>query len=94
MRIKQRKLVGGLAGGKAPGQRQEDTERERIRRDKKVSFIKALAKFLVGDQAAKSIWLEMEKPLAKEWADLRNHTPIFGWIGEEEAEKILTEFLK
>lgn len=56
-------------------------------------FVKALAKFLVDGQASKSIRLEMGEELAKEWAALRQTTPIFGYPTVEEAEKILLEWL-
>jgi hypothetical protein len=57
---------------------------------------------LAGNPAGKSIELEMESksprpapltPWAKEWAELRGATPLFGYCSVEEAEKILTEFL-
>jgi hypothetical protein len=60
---------------------------------KKQYFIKALAKFLVVDQVGKSISLQMGNSLAKEWAELRNATPVFGYPSLEEAEETLTEFL-
>lgn len=60
---------------------------------KKQAFIKQLAQFLAGDSARKSIELQMGKPHAKEWAELRSATPLFGWVTIEEAEKTLMEFL-
>ena len=70
--------------------------------DRKAKFIRALAEFLSGDSAAKSIALEMEakhppslRPAwVKEWAKLRSATPLFGYQPVEEAEKVLTEFLR
>ena len=59
----------------------------------KEAFIKELAKFLVGDQARKSIELQMGKAHAKEWAALCNTTPLFGYLSVEEAEEQLTRFL-
>lgn len=60
----------------------------------KEEFIKALAVYLVKDQARKSIELEMQKPAAEEWAALRSLTPLFGYPTVEEAVTVLTEFLK
>jgi len=62
--------------------------------DKKQKFIHELAKYLVGNSAEKSIKLQMETKEGKEWANLLNHTPIFGWKTIEEAEEILTDFLR
>lgn len=59
----------------------------------KQMFIKELAVFLVGDQVRKSIELQMGKQSAKEWADLRGKTPLFGYPTVDEAEKILDKFL-
>lgn len=64
------------------------------RLEKKQQFIKQLAHFLCGKHTAMtSIELEMGKPSAKQWADLRQTTPIFGWLTEKEGEKVLTDFL-
>jgi len=60
----------------------------------KEKFIKAMAKYLVGSSAEKSIKLQMETKEGKEWAEILNTTPIFGWKTTDEAEKILTDFLK
>lgn len=68
--------------------------------DKKARFIKALAQFLAGDQAKKSILLDPRmqgsphSSLVQEWAALRSETPLFGYPTVEEAEKILTEWLR
>ena len=59
----------------------------------KEAFVKALAEYLVKDQARKSIELKMKKPAALEWARLRNLTPLSGYLTIEEAEKVLAEFL-
>lgn len=59
----------------------------------KDKFIRQLAQFLAGDQAKKSIELEMGKESAKEWAALRGTTPLFGYPSVEEAEATLREFL-
>lgn len=68
-----------------------------IEKDQKALFIKRLAVFLAGDQGKKSIMLGMPDGLAfslvKEWADLRNATPLFGYQTIQESEKILTEWL-
>ena len=61
--------------------------------ERKQAFIKQLAIYLVGDQAHKSIELQMRKESAQQWADLRGKTPLFGYPTVEEAEQILTEFL-
>lgn len=61
--------------------------------ERKKQFIHELAVFLVGNQARKSIELEMGKESAKEWARLRNATPLFGYPTVEEAEAQLSEFL-
>lgn len=73
------------------------------REQRKQEFIYQLAKFCVDEQWAKSIQLEMEsrnpKPppmvnFAKEWAALRQSTPLHGAPNYDEAVKVLTEFLK
>lgn len=69
------------------------------RLEKKRAFIKALAKFLVGDQAKKSILLDPKmgpspfSSLIKEWAELRGHTPLHGYPTMIEAVEALEEFL-
>ena len=67
---------------------------EHRRRSRKQDFVKRLAKFLVDGQASKSILLATNNSLAREWADLRSATPLFGYPTIEEAEKMLNEFLK
>ena len=56
-------------------------------------FVRALAEFLVGDQARQSIELQMGKASAKKWATLRTATPLFGYPTVEEAERTLATFL-
>lgn len=66
-----------------------------MRSGRKKEFIRVLAKFLAGDEARKSIELQMGKQLAKEWAELRNATPLFGYYPDiEKAVKELEEFLE
>lgn len=75
-------------------ERTEDSKREN-----KARFIKALAQFLAGDQAKKSMLLDprmdtsLASSIAKEWAACRAASPIFGYVTVEEAEKKLTEWL-
>jgi hypothetical protein len=61
--------------------------------DRKKAFIRELAEFLAGNSARKSIELQMGKESAKEWATLRAASPLVGWVGVDEAEAQLTEFL-
>ena len=64
------------------------------RLEKKQAFIRKLAEFLAGPNSAKySIMLEMGREEAKEWAAMRDLTPLFGYPTVDEAEKILREFL-
>lgn len=56
-------------------------------------FIKALAQFLAGDSARKSIQLQMGNEWAIEWARVRQCTPLQGWVNEAEAETALREWL-
>jgi hypothetical protein len=60
--------------------------------NKKDIFIRALAEFLVKDQAKKSVELAMGNEHAKQWADLRSASPLFDYPTVEEAEKSLKEF--
>ena len=55
----------------------------------KENFIHQLAVFLVSDQEAMSIRLEMGLEDGKHWRDLRATTPLVGWPTVEEAEKQL-----
>lgn len=59
----------------------------------KERFIAELAKFLVGNDACKSIELQIGTTSAKEWAALRRATPIQGWVPVKEAERILRDWL-
>jgi hypothetical protein len=52
-------------------------------------FIRALAQYLVGNQAQMSILLQMGKPEAVLWSQMRGQTPLFGYPTVEEAEKSL-----
>jgi hypothetical protein len=69
--------------------------------DRRGAFVKALAEFLAGNQAAKSISLQVEcesklpRPVnwAQEWAKLRGTTPLFGYPSVDEAEKEIRRFL-
>ena len=56
-------------------------------------FLDALTEFLTGDAGSKSIYLEMGKPWAKEWAKLRSATPLHGYVSGDEARGVLKEFL-
>lgn len=80
----------------------EDGYKDNLR-GRKARFIRTLAEFLAGNQAGKSIELEMEvrsprpEPLtswAKEWGKLRGASSLCGYPTVDEAEKTLTEFLK
>jgi hypothetical protein len=71
---------------------QEDVARhDRLRR--KSEFVDALAEFLVSNQATKSIKLQMQDPLAIEWAKLRSKSTLHGYPTLEEAKASLREFL-
>ena len=61
--------------------------------ERKKLFIKQLACFLSENHVRKSIDLELGNAYAKEWAKLRQSTPIFGNPTVEETEKELIEFL-
>ena len=68
---------------------------------KKAEFIRKLAGYLAGNQAGKSVALEMESRggglpsvrWAREWADVRGASGIMGYLTVEEAEAALWEFL-
>jgi hypothetical protein len=63
--------------------------------ERKKEFIRALAEFLVGNEARKSIELQMGKESAKEWSKLRSATPLFGYYPNiEKAVKELEKFLE
>lgn len=59
----------------------------------KRDFTRALARFLVCNQAGKSIDLEMGKEYAKEWSELRATTPLSGYPNLDEAEEQLLAWL-
>lgn len=59
----------------------------------KRAFVRTLAEYLAGDQAIKSIMLQMGKPDAQQWARLRATTPLFGYPTVDDAEKQLAEWL-
>jgi len=61
---------------------------------RKELFIVQLAEFLVGDQALKSIKLEMGDIFAKQWAELRGVSPLSGYPTLEEAIETLTQFFE
>ena len=63
--------------------------RDRVKRLR--LFARRLAEYLAGDQARKSIELEMGYPAALEWAELRGFVPVQGWASVEETEKALLE---
>jgi hypothetical protein len=76
-------IAAGIAAGKE--------RRFRLR----ALFIRRLAEYMGGpNQVGKSILLQMGKPEAKEWAELRNLTPLFGYPTVDEAEQVLMDFLK
>ncbi len=56
---------------------------------RKDALIKALAEYLVENQAIKSVRLQMGQPDAQEWSKIRNLTEIRGWATVEEAVEIL-----
>lgn len=63
--------------------------------ERKKRFIRALAEYLAGpQQVGKSLELQASKTNAKEWAALRNATPLFGYPTVDEAEIELTKFLE
>jgi len=63
------------------------------KKDRKSEFVHQLSVFLVGNQAKKSIALEMGKESAKEWANLRSTTPLFGYPTINQAEITLNKWL-
>lgn len=62
------------------------------RLERKRRFIRAIAEYLAGNQAMKSIWLEAGERGAKEWAALRAASPLFGYQTVDEAEAVLADF--
>jgi hypothetical protein len=63
------------------------------RLEMKKAFVRAVAEYLAGGSAMKSIELEMGKPHALEWAKVRQAANLMGWVTVEEAERHLTELL-
>ena len=61
--------------------------------DGKLVFVRALAHYLVGDQASMSIRLQMGDPNAEQWSSLRATTPLFGYPSEDEAAGQLASWL-
>lgn len=59
---------------------------------RKRQFIHALAMYLSGDLARKSIECERGTQAGREWSDLRSASPIHGWMDVEETERLLTDF--
>jgi hypothetical protein len=72
-------------------------EAAKVRRaERKREFVRALAEYLAGNQAGKSILLQMggmAGEFAREWAKVRAASPLDGYPTVEEAEEILTAFL-
>jgi len=56
-------------------------------------FIQILAEFIAGDVVNKSILLDLGNPLAREWAQVRGASPVFGYSSVDAAEATLTRFL-
>jgi hypothetical protein len=85
------KMAKSLLPKQAPQEKNAEAKRR---------FIRQLAEFLAGNQGGKSIALEVEAKMqpvidwANQWAALRRTTPLFGYPTVEEAEKILSVFLK
>ncbi len=57
-------------------------------------FVRELGFFLGGKmQAAMSIGIGLGREEAKRWAELRNATPLRGYVSGEDAERQLAEWL-
>ena len=64
------------------------------KKDAKREFVKALAEFLTTNEALRSVQLQMGKEIGKEWAKLRDATPLHGYYPDiNKAIKELEEFL-
>jgi hypothetical protein len=64
---------------------------------RKAVFVRLLAEYLVGDQVAQSIRLEMGDPGALEWQKLRSAAPLFGYptcTGSIDREKLQAEIAR
>lgn len=59
----------------------------------KQEFVRALAVYLAADLARRSIELQMGKPEAKQWANIRGTTPLRGYQDVDETEQVLGAFL-
>ena len=68
------------------------TTREQLSLNKQ-RFVRALAEFLVADQALMSIRLQTGDQQAVKWQTLRSTTPLFGYPTVDEATAQLTRFL-
>lgn len=55
-------------------------------------FCRVLAEYLVKGVAMMSICLEMKKPDAEQWAEIRSATPVRGYPTVDEAEKCLLDW--
>jgi hypothetical protein len=66
--------------------------------ERQLRFIKALAEFLVSNEAEMSVRLQMGKNDAEKWSKLRSSTPLFGYYsgadGLDRAERDLINFLQ
>jgi len=61
--------------------------------ERKLVFVRALAHYLVGDQASMSIRLQMGDPNAEQWSSLCGATPLFGYPSEDEAVEQFASWL-
>ncbi len=61
--------------------------------DQRKAFVRRLAVYLADKQALRSIALENGDRSAKEWAELRGLTPLFGYPTVDEAEQQLAAWL-
>jgi hypothetical protein len=59
----------------------------------RAAFVRRLAVYLADKQALRSIALERGEQHAKEWAELRSLTPLFGYPTVDEAEQQLAAWL-
>lgn len=69
------------------------TKSKKKSQDPRRAFIRGLAEYLAGDQAVRSIKLEMGDKDAQVWAKLRGLSPLFGYPTVDEAEKLLGSWL-
>lgn len=73
--------------------RERVSKKTKENRERKRAFVAVLAKFLAGRQAEKSVALELGNEWAEQWAELRAASPLFGYVGVEEATAILETWL-